>query len=115
MSLLVHQINDVSERLAQVLKIPRDTLMLVLTGFTKCSFPRFVGPFEYMPNKDRVIQLDNDEDMHDNRKCLERVKKLTLLASNSSHSLNVSNQLNIPYNYQNRMVKGKIPCDNCGG
>ena len=59
--------------------------------------------------------MDNDGDSHDNIKCLERVKKLTLLASNSFHYLNVSNQWNIPSNYNNGMAKEKGPCDNCGG
>ena len=42
------------------------------------------------------MQLDNDGDRHDNRKFLERVNKLTLLASKSFQSLNISNQWNIP-------------------
>ena len=58
--------------------------------------------------------MDNDGDSHDNIKCLERVKKLTLLASNSFHYLNVSNQWNILSNYQNGTAKGKGPCNNCG-
>ena len=75
--------------LAEVKEIPRDTPLLILTGFTRCSVREFVGPFELMLNTERVIQLDNDEDRHDERKCLERVKKLTMLVSNSLHSLNV--------------------------
>ena len=80
------------ERLEEVTALPRDTPMLIVTGFTKCSVPEFVGPFELMLNTERVIQLENDGDRHDNRKCPERVNKVTLLASNSLHSLNVSNQ-----------------------
>ena len=63
----------------------------------------------------KIVQLDNDEYRHDNRKCLERVKKLTLLASNSFHSLNISNQWNIPYNHWHGMANRKYPFDNCGG
>ena len=58
--------------------------------------------------------MENDGDRHDNRKFLESTNKLTLLASSSFRYLNVSNQYNIPSNYQNSMAKGKGPCDNCG-
>ena len=58
--------------------------------------------------------MENDGDRHDKIKCLERVKKLTLLASNSFHYLNVSNQWNIQYNNRNDMAKGQGPCENCG-
>ena len=74
----------------------------------------FVGPFELMLNTDRSIQLDNDGGRHYNIKFLERVKKLTLLASKSFHSLNVSNQWNISSNHRHGMANGKGPCDNCG-
>ena len=46
----------------------------------------FVGSFELILNTERVVQLENDGDRHDDRKFLERLKKLTLLASNSVHS-----------------------------
>ena len=59
--------------------------------------------------------MDNDGDRHDNKKCPERLKKLTLLEKNSFHYLNVSNQWKIPSNHRHRMAKGKVPCDNCGG
>ena len=75
----------------------------------------FVSPFELMLNTERVIQLENDRDRHDETKCIERVKKPTILANKSFHSLNVSNHWNIPYNHQNGMAKVKGPCDNCGG
>ena len=68
-----------------------------------------------MLSTERVIQLDNDGDRHDDIKFLERVKKLTLLASNSFHSLKISNQWNIPSNHRHEISKGKFPCDNCGG
>ena len=45
--------------------------------------PEFVGPFELMINTERVIKLENDGDRNDERKCLERAKKLNMLASNS--------------------------------
>ena len=91
MALLVHQINAVAERLAEVPALPRDMPLIKITRFTKCSVPEFVGPFELMLNNERAIQMENDGDRHDDRKCLERVKKLTLLANNSFHYLNVSN------------------------
>ena len=89
--------------------------MLVLNGLTRYSVPEFVVPFKFILNTEKVIQLENDGDRQDNRKCLERVKKLTLLASNYFQSLNVSNQWNIPYNHWHSMANGKGPCDNCGG
>ena len=57
--------------------------------------------------------MENDWDRRDNRKCLERMKHLTLLASNYLYSLNVSNQWNGPYNHWHGMDKGKGPCNNC--
>ena len=68
-----------------------------------------------MLSNERVIQLENDGDRNDVSKFLERVKKLTIFKSNSFHSLNVSNHWNIPSNNQNRIAKGKGPCNNCGG
>ena len=59
--------------------------------------------------------MENDVDGNDDRKFLEKVKKPTMLASNSFHSLNVSNNWNIPSNHRNRPANGKGPCDNCGG
>ena len=105
------------EQLAEVPELPRDTPLLILTGFTKCIVPvtEFVGPFELMLNNDRVIQLETDGDRHDNRKFLERVKKLTILVSNSFQSLNFSNQWKIPYNHQHGMAKENSSRDNCGG
>ena len=52
--------------------------------------------------------MENDGDRHDDRKFLERLKKLTLLASNSVHSLNISNHWNIPYNHRHVMSKGNV-------
>ena len=89
-ALLVQQINDVTERLEEVPALPRDLLLLILTGFTKCSVPEFVGSFKLMLNTERVIQLENYGDRHDDSKFLERVKKLTLLVINSFHYLNLS-------------------------
>ena len=43
------------------------------------------------------------------------LKKLTLLASNSFHYLNVFNQCNIPYDHRHGMSKGKVTCDNFDG
>ena len=92
MALNVQQINAVTERLAEVQALSRGTPLLILNGFTKCSVTEFFGILELMINTERVIQLYNDGDRHDNRKCLERATKLTILASNSFHYLNVSNQ-----------------------
>ena len=114
-ALLVQKINAVTERLAEVPALPRDMPLLILNGFTKCIVPEFVVPFELMINTERVIQLENEGYRHDDRICLENVKKLTLLASNSLHSLNDSNHWNIIYNHWHGMAKGKGPCDNCGG
>ena len=115
MAFIVQNINAVAERLTEVPELPRDTILLVLTGFTKFSVPEFVGPFELRLNNERVINLDNDGDMHVKRKCLEWVKKLTLLESNSFHYLNVFNKWNIPSNHWNGMSKRKVPCNNCDG
>ena len=75
----------------------------------------FVGPFELILNTYRIVQFDNYLDRHDYSKCFERVKKLTLLSSNSFRYLNVSNRCNIPYNHWHEMVKEKFSCDNCCG
>ena len=60
-----------------------------------------------MLNTERVMQLKNNGDRHDDSKCLERVKNIALLVSKLFHSLNVSNHCNIPSNHRNRMAKGK--------
>ena len=104
-----------AERLSEVTSLPRNMPLLILTGFAKCSVTDFVGPFDLMLNTEKVIQLDNYGDRHENRKFLERVKEITLLASNSFHSLNISNQWKIPSNLQHGMTNGKCPCDNCSG
>ena len=57
LALIVQQINSVAEQLAEVPALPRYAPLLVLTGFTKCSVPEFVGPFKLMLNTERVIQL----------------------------------------------------------
>ena len=44
-ALLVQQINVVAERLAEVPELPKDSLMIILTGFTECSVPEFFVPF----------------------------------------------------------------------
>ena len=43
------------------------------------------------------------------------MKKLTLLASNYFHYLNVSNHWDILCNHWHSMAKGKGPRDNCSG
>ena len=67
-----------------------------------------------MINTDRVIQLENYGDSHDDRKFLERVKKISMLASNSFHSLIFFNHWNIPSYHGHVMAKGKVSFDNCG-
>ena len=114
MSLLVQNINAVVERLEEVPALPRYIPLLVFFGFTKCIVPDYVGIFKIMIITERVIQLENDGDRHDNRKCLERVKKITLLASKSFPYLKFSNQCNIPSNHWQGMAKGKGPYYNCG-
>ena len=114
MALLFQKINYVAEWLVEVPALPRDTLLLILNCFTHFGGPYFVGPFELMLDTYRVIQLDNYGDRHDDKKCLERVKNLTLLASNSFPSLTFSNHWNIPCNHQHVISKGKVPCGNCG-
>ena len=86
LALLVQQINAVTERLTEVPELPRDMPLLILTGTTKCSVPKFFGKFELMLNTERIIQLENEGDRHDDMKLLKRAKKLTMLASNSFHS-----------------------------
>ena len=113
--LLVQKINDAAELLEEVPVLPRDTPLLALTGFTKFSVTEFVGTFKFILNIERVLKLKKDDDRHDNKKFLEMMKKLTLLASNSFHYLNVSNQWNIPSNHRDNMAKGKSPWGNCGG
>ena len=87
--------------------------LLIITWFIKCSVPDFVGPFELMINTERVIQLYNGVDRHDNRKFLERMKNLTLLVSNFFRFLNISNCWNITSNHWHVMSKVKDQCDNC--
>ena len=109
MALLVHNINSVAERLVEILALPRDTPLIVLTGFTRFSVLKFVGPFVFMLNTESFIQLDNYGDRHDNSKFLKRVKKLTLLASNSFNYLKVYNQWNIQSSHWHGMANGKSP------
>ena len=94
-----------AERLVEVPALPRNTPLLILNGFTKCSVTEFFGPFELMLNTERVIQLENDGDRHDERKCLKRLKKITMLASNSLHSLNICNNCNILSNHRHGIAK----------
>ena len=89
--------------------------LLVLTSFTKCIVQDYVGPFELVLNTDRVIQLDNDGDGHDDKKYLGRVNKLTLLVSNSLKYSKFSNHWNTPSNHRKGVTKGKVPCDDCDG
>ena len=70
LKLLVEHINAVTERLAEVQALSRRTPLLILNGFTKCSVTEFFGLLELMINTERVIQLYNDGDRHDNRKYL---------------------------------------------
>jgi len=79
--------------------------------------PEFVGPFELLLNSERVIQLTKTGGLHNNAQCLARVKKFTLMASNSFHSLNVSNSWNIPSSRRHVVAQGRKPatCDNCDG
>ena len=114
MALPVQNINAVAERLAELLSLPRYTPLLILTGFTKFSVPKFVGPFELILNNEMVIQLYNDVDRYDYKKFFEKVKKLALLSSNSFPSLKFSNHWNIRSNHWHDMAKVKGPCDNCG-
>ena len=44
-ALIFQQTNAVPERLAEVLELPRDTPLIILTGFTKFSVPDFFSPF----------------------------------------------------------------------
>ena len=73
--------------MAEVPALPRDTPLLILNGFTNYSMPEFFDPFELILKTERIIQFENDGYRHDDRKCLKRVKKLTMLASNSFHYL----------------------------
>ena len=57
LALIVQQINAVAERLAEEPELPRDTPLLLITGFTKCSVSDFVDPFEFIINTERFIQL----------------------------------------------------------
>ena len=51
-AILVQQVNAVTERLAEAEALPRDMPLLLLKGFSKCSVPEFVGPFELLFNSE---------------------------------------------------------------
>ena len=57
MALIVQNINDVAEQLAELPALPRDTPLIILTGYTQCSVSDFVGLFELILNTERVVQL----------------------------------------------------------
>jgi len=115
-ALLVQQINAVADRLAEAGALPRDTPLNLMTGFTKYSVPEFVGPFTLLLNTERVQQLENSAERHNNAQCLQRVRSLPLLAKKSFHSLNVSDHWNIPSNRRHGMAqRGNVSCNNCGG
>ena len=84
-ALLAQQVNAVVERLAEAGALLRDTPLLLLTGFSKCSVPEFVGPFELLLNSKRATQLTNTGGLYDNAKYLARVEQTTLMTSNSFH------------------------------
>ena len=88
MALLVQNINAVAEWFSEVPGLLRDATLLNFTVFTKFSVPESVSTFKLMINTGRFIQLKNYGDSHYNKKCLERVKKLTLLVSNYFQYLN---------------------------
>ena len=104
-----------AEQLAEVPALPRDTPLLILNGFTNYSMPEFFDLFELILKTERIIQFENDGYRHDDRKCLKRVKKLTMLARKSFQTLNVSNLWSITSNHRNDIGKTKGLCDNYGG
>ena len=54
-ALLFQHINAAKELLAEVPALPNDATLLVLTGLTKCSVTKFVGPLKLIINTERVI------------------------------------------------------------
>ena len=48
------QVKAVSERLSEVNQLLLEAPTYVLQGITKCSVPKFTGPFEMVPNQERV-------------------------------------------------------------
>ena len=88
---LTQQTNAVCERLDEAKELPCETLVHVLTGLTWCSVPEFVVPFELMLNTEFVRQMESGGATVNDKRTLERAKKITLMANNPFHSLNVSN------------------------
>ena len=91
------QVKAVGERLSEVNKLPPKAPKYVLQGLTKCSIPKFTGPFELMINQEHVTQMGTAVSLINNSSVtIKRVLHIIVLANNSYHSLNTSNVWNIP-------------------
>ena len=94
-SALTQQMNAVCERLDEAKALTCKTTVHVLTGLTRRSVSEFVVPFKLMLNSECVSQMESDGARVNDKRTLDKVKNITLMANNSFPSLNVSNTWNI--------------------
>ena len=90
-------IMEVSEHLSEVNQLPLEAPKYVLQGMTKCFVSEFNGPFELMPNQERVTHMDTSVSLvNTSSDTFKRVLNILHLINNSYHSLNTSNDWNLP-------------------
>ena len=90
-------IKAVSERLSEVNQLPLEAPTYVLQGLTNFSVPGFTGPFELIPNQERVTKMATPVSLVNTPSdTLKRVLNIIQLENNSYHYLNTSNACNAP-------------------
>ena len=110
---LTVQINAVCERLSEEGRLPQETPIHVLEGLTKCSVPKFKGPFKLLLDRARVDEMPAASlSLVTCADTLEKVKEITAMAENSFHSLNTSFKWNIPGD--SAIANRTVVCFNCG-
>ena len=94
---ILAQVKVVSERLAEVKKLPLEAPTYILQVLTNLSVAEFTGPFELLLNQERVNQISTSVTLGNTTTAtLKRIKQILVLANNSYHSLNNSNSWNVP-------------------
>ena len=96
MSEAAAHIKAVSERLSEVNQLPLEAPTYVLQGLTNFSVPGFTGPFELMPNQERVTKMATSVSLVNTpSNTLKRVLNIICLANNSYQYFNTSNAWNV--------------------
>ena len=77
---LTQHMNSVGDRLSESKAFPRKTLVHFLAVLTQCSVSEFVGPFELILNTERARYMKSDGTSVNNKRTLERVLNITVMA-----------------------------------